>query len=397
MGEWAVARLGDIADLGFGKTPPRAAEQFWAGSQGHAWATIADLRRDPVTSTAERIADAGLPHAGRVVPEGGVMMSFKLTVGRVARAGIDLLTNEAIVSVAGRPGVADDGWLYHALPAIAASGVTDTAVKGATLNKFKLERLRVIVPPLKEQRRIAEILDTIDETIQATEHVIAKLRRHHTGLAEHLTKRPPNAADWMLRHVSEVVDATRPVTYGIVQPGPRQPEGQGVPMIRGKDYDNDVVRTEGLYWVLPSIAAPYARSSLRPGDLVLTIVGVSTGTVGEVPKELDGANLTQTTARLAPGPAINGRYFFHYLQASQFQQEVARHTVWSTRPRLNIDAFGTMEVLVPPRNEQARIAETLDASMARIGAEAAQLSKLRALRSGLMDDLLSGRVRTVAA
>ena len=73
--------------------------------------------------------------------------------------------------------------LYHALPAIASGGVTDTAVKGATLNKFKLERLRVAVPPLEEQRRIAEILDAINETIQATERVIAKQSAVLAGLS----------------------------------------------------------------------------------------------------------------------------------------------------------------------------------------------------------------------
>lgn len=86
MGEWAAAMLGDLAELGFGKTPPRVVSQFWARDNGHAWATIADLRHDPVTATVEVVTDAGLPYAGRVVPAGGVMMSFKLTVGRVARA-----------------------------------------------------------------------------------------------------------------------------------------------------------------------------------------------------------------------------------------------------------------------------------------------------------------------
>ena len=114
------------------------------------------------------------------------MMSFKLTVGRVARAGAELLTNEAIVSVHGLEGKADDDWLYHALPGIARSGVTDTAVKGSTLNKAKLEKLKVHLPPLEEQRRIAEILDTVDGTIRSNESELAKLRQLRAGLAADL-------------------------------------------------------------------------------------------------------------------------------------------------------------------------------------------------------------------
>ena len=114
------------------------------------------------------------------------MMSFKLTVGRVARAGVDLLTNEAIVSVHGLDGIADDDWLYYALPGIALGGITDTAVKGATLNKSKLERLRVDLPPLEEQKRIAEVLNSMDETIRATERAIEKRKALRSGLVDDL-------------------------------------------------------------------------------------------------------------------------------------------------------------------------------------------------------------------
>ena len=173
MTEWRLSALGDIADSSSGATPPRGVARYWSDG-GHPWATIADLCSDPVVVTSETVSDAGSPFAGRVVENGAILMSFKLTVGRVARAGVDLQTNEAIVWVRGRPGIVDEGCLYHTLPRIAASGVTDKAVKGATLNQAKLRALHVDLPPLEEQRRIAELLDVIDETIQATERVIAK-------------------------------------------------------------------------------------------------------------------------------------------------------------------------------------------------------------------------------
>lgn len=186
MNEWTRCFLQDVAELRFGKTPPRSEPRFWGQSRGHPWATIADMRDDPVLDTVEKVSEAGLPFAGRVVSAGSVMMSFKLTVGRVARAGVDLLTNEAIVSVHGLDGIADDDWLYYALPGIALGGITDTAVKGATLNKSKLERLRVDLPPLEEQKRIAEVLNSMDETIRATERAIEKRKALRSGLVDDL-------------------------------------------------------------------------------------------------------------------------------------------------------------------------------------------------------------------
>ena len=185
-GAWTRSTLKDIALLRFGKTPPRSEARFWNPPVGYPWATIADMRTDPILDTAETVSEAGRPFAGRSVPAGSILMSFKLTVGRVARAGTELLTNEAIVSVHGLEGKADDRWLYHALPGIVRRGVVDTAVKGSTLNKKKLESLEVLLPPLAEQRRISAILDTTDEAIHVDERRLDKLRRLRSGLAADL-------------------------------------------------------------------------------------------------------------------------------------------------------------------------------------------------------------------
>jgi type I restriction enzyme S subunit len=100
---WTTTTLGNIADLSFGATPSRNIPQFWADPpNGIRWASIADLRQDPVIETAEMISLAGARAiSARCVPAGTPLMSFKLTIGRVAIAGEDLYTNEAIVAVTG--------------------------------------------------------------------------------------------------------------------------------------------------------------------------------------------------------------------------------------------------------------------------------------------------------
>src|SRR6266702_3087044 len=138
--EWRRSKLAEAADLGFGATPSRNVDHFWDKSGcGLPWASIADLRLSPVLGTTERITSAGARNSSvHLVEAGTPLMSFKLTIGRVAIAGMDLYTNEAIVAVQGKRGLADNRWLFHSLPRIASSGILDTAVKGSTLNKEKL-------------------------------------------------------------------------------------------------------------------------------------------------------------------------------------------------------------------------------------------------------------------
>src|SRR5437773_2374292 len=104
---WQETRLGEIADLAFGATPSRNVNHFWdKNGSGFPWASIADLRVSPVSKTAERITKAGVKGSSvHLVKAGTPLMSFKLTIGRVATSEIDLYTNEAIVAVDGKAGL----------------------------------------------------------------------------------------------------------------------------------------------------------------------------------------------------------------------------------------------------------------------------------------------------
>ena len=404
MSEWTRSDLEEIAALRFGKTPPRGEARFWNPSEGYPWATIADMRTDPVLETAETVSEAGLPFAGRSVSAGSVMMSFKLTVGRVARAGTELLTNEAIVSVHGLEGKADDGWLYHALPGIARGGVTDTAVKGSTLNKGKLEKLKVHLPPLEEQRRIAEILDTIDETIQATERVIAKLTVTRVGLlheqlAPGMSMSPP--PEWEVFRIEELLGHRDPA----MRSGPfgstllaSELVREGVPLLGIDNVRREQFVADYHRFVTPAKAHELRRYRVFPRDLMITIMGtvgrccVVPSSVGEALSSKHVWTLTLDPERYLPELACLQMNYSPWALA-----HFGRDEQGGIMSAIRSETLRSLRLPTPPMAEQQRIWAVLHAAACRIGTQAAALSKLRELRSGLAADLLSGRVRTVAA
>ena len=133
MHEFSRLQLGDIADIQIGKTPPRDEPTFWAddGAEGFAWATIADMKSRILHDTAERISPKARRDAGvRLVPKGTLLMSFKLTIGRVAFAGDDIYTNEAIAAFYLKDDRVDSEYLYYVLPGVAQNAIADTAIKG---------------------------------------------------------------------------------------------------------------------------------------------------------------------------------------------------------------------------------------------------------------------------
>ena len=193
MSEWVEDNLGHLANIEIGGAPSRDVPAFWANenANGHPWVSIADLGPRYVATTKERITELGVLSSNvKLVRRGTLLMSFKLTIGRAGIADVDLFTNEAIAAVVPEQKTLDSGFLYYLLPPIACGAVTDTAIKGSTLNKQTLARLKLRFPKdVRQQRRIAEILSTVDEAIEQTEALIAKYQQIKDGLMQDLFTR----------------------------------------------------------------------------------------------------------------------------------------------------------------------------------------------------------------
>ena len=145
---WHIAPLGKLCDIAIGGTPSRDVVRYWAseGDDGAPWVAISDMDRRVVFETKERISAAGIANSNvKRVPANTVLMSFKLTLGKVAIAGRDLYTNEAIAAF--RPAAdINPSYLYYALPDAVRRTATDVAIKGATLNKSSLSAIPVAYP-----------------------------------------------------------------------------------------------------------------------------------------------------------------------------------------------------------------------------------------------------------
>ena len=254
--------------------------------------------------------------------------------------------------------------------------------------------MRLPLPPLDEQRRIAEVLDTIGETIHATERVISKKVMELQGLARYLIADFSPCQEWETRQLSQWTKSNRPITYGIVQAGPHIPDG--VPYIRTGDMETEL-RIDNLMRTSEKIANSYTRSRISEGDIVCAI-RATVGKVLLVPHELEGANLTQGTARISPGPDADRHCLLWTLRSDEVKSQIRRVQKGTTFSEITLEQLKKLSVRLPINlSEQRRLVDPLRGVESAIAADQLTLEKLRQLRSGLAADLLSGRVRTVAA
>ena len=159
---WSWVRLGQIVSFSTGRTPRRNEPSYW-NSGDYAWVSIRDMNDGSVlTSTKETVTKKAKEEIFRYEPEqaGTMLMSFKLTIGKMTRLGIPAYHNEAIIAI--RPHVPEiDPYLFAVLPVFARQGNTKPAIKGATLNRTSLSNIPVPIPPLEEQHRIIAKFDEL--------------------------------------------------------------------------------------------------------------------------------------------------------------------------------------------------------------------------------------------
>jgi len=180
-GEWEVKRLGQICEIAIGRTPPRVSAAFWG--EGYAWLSIADLKGKVVSASKEQITPLAAASM-QIVPQGTLLMSFKLSIGRLCFAGRDLFTNEAICSITRLQ--SDPNFLYYQLARVDFSIYGKQAVKGFTLNKESLKRVEVSLPTPAEQSAIAAVLSDMDAELEALEQRRAKTAALKQGMMQEL-------------------------------------------------------------------------------------------------------------------------------------------------------------------------------------------------------------------
>jgi len=153
--KWPSATLGDLCEIAIGRTPRRDSPEYWHGSL--PWVTISDLNDGLVTETRECISSLGAVASGAPLLKAGTLLfSFKLTIGKMAVAGVDVFTNEAVAGLIPRnPSQVTTEYLRFALAAADVSQGSSHAVKGRTLNLPLLRAIRIPLPPLSDQNAIA--------------------------------------------------------------------------------------------------------------------------------------------------------------------------------------------------------------------------------------------------
>lgn len=165
----------ELCEIQIGRTPKRLEKKYWG--LGHSWLSIADMTEKYVSESKEEINDLAVEECRmRIVPQNTVVMSFKLTIGRLAITNKELYTNEAIAAFL----IKDEDlllpeYLYYSLKNYNFEHLIDRAAKGKTLNKRKLSEICIPLVSIEKQKRIIDILNNAENLLEKRQQQIESL------------------------------------------------------------------------------------------------------------------------------------------------------------------------------------------------------------------------------
>lgn len=191
---------------------------------------------------------------------------------------------------------------------------------------------------------------------------------------------------WCEKPLIELISNNSTITYGVVQPG-ESVEG-GVPFVRGGDIYNGKISIEKLRTVSSEISNTYKRTLLQGGELLMSLVGYP-GEVALVPVELSGANIARQAALIKLSSNVHNRYVMYYLLSEIGKFFLFQKSTGSAQQVINLVELKEVNVLLPPFEDQKKIAKVLNTIDNLIDQTQNLIDKYTAVKQGMMADLFS--------
>lgn len=351
---YPLVRLGTIyPDIRIGGTPSRAVPEFFGGT--HPWVSIADMDgRHTICDTREHLSESGVLHSSaKLVYAGSLLFSFKLTVGKVAFAGTDLYTNEAIAAFVPTAGVML-GYLRYVLPLAAASSADHNTFGARMLNKQQIGDLFIPLPSLAQQRCIVAKLNEQMAALDSAEQSLAEQHKTADALRIALIRSGMDAAshpDWRTVRVGQL--------YPDIPIGGTPPRGVAE-YFRGAFpwvSIGDMNATEAITDTREHLSETGVRDSnvklVRAGSLLFSFKL----TVGKV--AFAGVDLytNEAIAAFPPMDEVDLRYLRYALPLSA---ATSTYTNTFGAHMLNKEKIRNLAIPLPPFAEQHHIVQRLD-------------------------------------
>lgn len=386
---WATKTLGEVAEVIAGQSPEGAYYNtsgdglpFYQGKKEFGEKFIGA----PTTWTS-RIT--------KVAMKGDVLMSVRAPVGPVNFATQKSCIGRGLAAIRSGKDQDRDFLFYFLLSKQEEISGTEGAVF-ASINKNDIERIKIAVPAISEQRRIVGILDeTFDGIATAKANAERNLQNARALFESHLQAVfAQHGEGWMEKPLAELCDPTRLITYGVIKLG--NEVSDGIPCLRTSNVRWLHIDTEGMKRIAPSLSSEYSRTILRGNEVLVNVRG-TLGGVAVVPSKMAGWNVSREVAVVPVDPSRANPAFLSYLIGSGMSQQwLGGVKKGAAYVGINLEDLRLLPVCAPKLDKQLKIVRHLEALQVKIqrleSIYRQKLAALEKLKKSLFHQAFSGQL-----
>lgn len=372
--EWEVRPLNYLGAICSGGTPDTEVAEYWNGDI--AWCTPSDITKldtKYIESTEVKITAKGLKESSAtLLPPRSIVVCTRATIGNAAICNTEIATNQGFKNIIPNEKTNPE-WLYYIIiyskPRLVRFGCGSTFLE---VSKKDFSRFKIAVPPLAEQRKIAEVLSVWDEAIEKQARLIEKLALRKRGLMQRLLSaklRLPGFSDpWKELKINKIT---------IIR--------------KGEQVNKDVLFSNAKYPVINGGITPSGYLDIyntKANTITISEGGNSCGYVNFMTTPFwSGGHCYTIEAK----DGINNLFIYQLLKNNE--KYIMSLRVGSGLPNIQIKDLGNLKFMIPTYQEQTAIAEVLTASDREIELAKEKLERLRRQKRGLMQQLLTGKKR----
>ena len=394
--DWEIKYLSDFGKIQSGGTPSTTMAEYWGGNI--AWCTPSDITSTPtkyINATERAITDLGLKNsAATVMPAGSILLCTRATIGELKINSIPMATNQGFKNIAINKGGNVD-FLYYLLQTKKdcmlelAIGSTFLEISKTALCKIPLQT------PMQsdEQSKIADALSDIDSLVEVLENQISKKKAIKQGAMQELLtgkrRLPGFFGEWVNTKIGSITEV-----YSGGTPNTSEPAfwGGKIPWMNSGELNLKIVRQ--VQGRITEVGMDSSSTHFIPAECVLIGLAGQGKTRGTAAFNTFPLCTNQSIAAIYPNPNKFDSKFLYYKMDTQYDQLRELSSGDGGRGGLNKKLILDYEVVIPQSiDEQAAIATILTEMDYEIENLEMKLTKYRQVKQGMMQQLLTGKIR----
>ena len=358
MNKWKTVKLGDICEIVTGSTPSTLKQEYWDGS--FYWVTPAEISDGDyyIERTQRKLTEAGISSAGlRIMPVGTVLLSSRAPIGKVAITAVEMACNQGFKNLICEEKI-HNRFLYYFLKN--NKHYLNSLGRGATfkeISKSIVCEIEIPLPPLEEQKRIANILDKASNLIDLRKQQLEKMDLLVKSKFIDMFGDPvKNPKGWKVKSLKDI--ALGKLSYGS---GASATEYDlNVRYIRITDINEKGCLND--FKVSPNeISDEYI---LREGDILFARSGATVGKTFRYSEKYGKCIYAGYLIRLVPNQKIVLPDYIYYFSRTDYYLSFVKQSMKTVaQPNINAQQYGALQIPIPPlflQNQFASFVEKVE-------------------------------------